>query len=159
MELALLFSLAQSLNFSINFDRSYDEIQDCFIFNGVQNSAHLYRSNNTLNLHVTNGSEFDTYQCNITEDMWSFIWPRTINNMEMRLVKGSGATEFGNYNSFLFINGFKAIETLISMPEKAMKCYIYGSALAIVSLLAAITHVMRHCHVQGKLTVSRISNV
>ena len=82
--------------------------------------------------------------------MWSFTWPRPINNMEIKLVKGYGATQFGNYNSFLLINGFTAIETLISMPEKAMKCYIYGSALAIVSLLAAITHVMRYFHVQGQ---------
>ena len=48
---------------------------------------HISYWNNRLCTYITNLSEFDFYQCNITEDMRLVTCPRTTNNMEMKRSK------------------------------------------------------------------------
>ena len=54
MNFTLLFTVVENLSFVIDFKLSLDQKQDFLFFEGVNDSAHLFRQNSTILLNVNN---------------------------------------------------------------------------------------------------------
>ena len=65
MEFNILFALTASLNFIIDFMILPYARQDFLFFAGQNTSAHLYRENNSVFLHLQNNANYETYQTDI----------------------------------------------------------------------------------------------
>ena len=89
MEFNILFAIATSLNFTIKFLILPDARQDFLFFAGQNSSAHLYRENNSVFLHLQNDTNYETYQTNIKNKL-EFSWQDfKINDTKMTRIKSS----------------------------------------------------------------------
>ena len=74
MNFNLLFSAVSALSFIIEFPKTTEERQDYFIFEGINQAAHLFRENETLILHLSFNAEYTTFKAGIEEETFEFSW-------------------------------------------------------------------------------------
>ena len=75
MQFTILFALVSELNFTIHFDINEDSY-DLFMFNGNHSLAHLFISNNTLNLVCNDNLNYVHKVSNVSRDgVLTFSWP------------------------------------------------------------------------------------
>ena len=139
MEFNLLFSVVGALSFVIEFDILPDERQDFLFFTGDNTSAHLFRENNTVFLHIAD-THFETYRTDI-ENQLEFSWDGfKVNGTEMKKVKTNGNVAKLNFDVFTFLSPIvknepreeAIIETLLT-SEKLN--YYYILAIVFLSVL------------------------
>ena len=79
-------------------------MQDFFIFQGGNSTAHLYRNNETVSLYLRDDEGFELYQTNILNKL-EFSWKGfQINGTDMKLIKSTGNTSMDYLNEFIFIS-------------------------------------------------------
>ena len=79
-------------------------MQDFFIFQGGNSTAHLYRNNETVSLYLRDDKGFELYQTNILNKL-EFSWRGfQINGTDMKLIKSTGNTSMDYLNEFTFIS-------------------------------------------------------
>ena len=100
MNFTLLFAIVGDLSFVIDFNIIPGETQDFLFFEGINDSAHLYRQNNTVLLHVNT----EIYRANI-ENKLEFSWDKfRINGTEMEKIKSSGIDRVPEFDAFTFLS-------------------------------------------------------
>ena len=89
MEFNLLFGLVSTLSFHIQFIVTHDERQDYFYFSGENETAHLFRENNTVTLYLAKDLNFSIYEADLLGTL-SFTWEDfKINGIAMTLVRAN----------------------------------------------------------------------
>ena len=104
MNFTILFHIIGNLNFHVQFSLDSNYMQDFFIFQGGNSSAHLYRNNKTVSLYLRDEKGFELYQTNILKEL-EFTWKGfQINGSDMKLIKSTGNTSMDYLNEFIFIS-------------------------------------------------------
>ena len=118
MNFTILFHVIESLKFNLTFELSHNYAQDFFIFDGLNSSAHLYRTNKTVYLYQND--EFELYQSTVLKKL-QFSWIGfKVNGTSMKKVKSTGSIDMNDLEQFTFLSpllDFKAhisIETCFS---------------------------------------------
>ena len=105
MNFNLLFSTVSVLSFIIEFPVNTEERQDYFLFEGNNKSAHLFRENRTLYLHLTRGQKFSIYNTSIDDENFQFSWNGfAVNEKEMILQRSTGKMGQLDFEHFTFIS-------------------------------------------------------
>ena len=107
MNFNLLFSLVSSLSFIIKFEVDSNERQDYFLFAGYNNTAHLYRENRTLLLHITqqHGKTLAIYNASLDDCNFTFTWSGfQINDRMMKKQRFVGQIGQLEFEHFTFIS-------------------------------------------------------
>ena len=116
MEFNLLFTLVGNLTFVIEFDILPGPTQDFLFFNGDNASAHLYRENRTVILHVADVG-FETYKSTI-ENKLEFSWEGfKINGTEMDKTKSNGSIDL-RFDTFTFLSPIIAVHDINPREEE-----------------------------------------
>ncbi|MCP4458323.1 MAG: hypothetical protein GY816_09930 [Cytophagales bacterium] len=140
MEFNLLFGLVSALSFHIQFIVTHDERQDYFYFSGENETAHLFRENNTVTLYLAKDLNFSIYEADFLGTL-SFTWEDfKINGIAMTLVRANGNVESSKYNTFTFLSPMIHEPLLVcsTQPVMTFKSINYGYLIAIVSIVAAV---------------------
>ncbi len=137
MELAALFTIALSVNFSARFQINNKTYQDFVIFDGVLSNAHLFRENKTISLSYTHQNSVSVYQKNSTSSVIQFEWPMLINHERMQLVRGGGDISTPQFNSFTLFDPI-----LDSQPDDVTGCLDSDGALHNYLISAVIVLLM-----------------
>ena len=104
MNFTILFHIIGNLNFHVQFSLDLNYMQDFFIFQGGNSTAHLYRNNETVSLYLRDEKGFELYQTNILNKL-EFSWRGfQINGTDMKLIKSTGNTSMDYLNEFTFIS-------------------------------------------------------
>ena len=104
MNFTILFHIIGNLNFHVQFSLDSNYMQDFFIFQGGNSTAHLYRNNETVSLYWRDIEGFELYQTNIFSKL-EFTWKGfQINGTDMKLIKSTGNTSMDYLNEFTFIS-------------------------------------------------------
>ena len=104
MNFTILFHIIGNLNFHVQFSLDSNYMQDFFIFQGGNSTAHLYRNNETVSLYLRDDERFELYQTNILNKL-EFSWRGfQINGTDMKLIKSTGNTSMDYLNEFIFIS-------------------------------------------------------
>ena len=104
MNFTILFHIIGNLNFNVQFSLDSNYMQDFFIFQGGNSSAHLYRNNETVSLNLRDDEGFELYETNILNKL-EFTWKGfQINGTDMKLIKSTGNTRMDYLNEFIFIS-------------------------------------------------------
>ena len=104
MNFTILFHIIGNLNFHVQFSLDSNYMQDFFIFQGGNSTAHLYRNNETVSLYLRDDEGFELYQTNILSKL-EFTWKGfQINGTDMKLIKSTGNTSMDYLNEFIFIS-------------------------------------------------------
>ena len=104
MNFTILFHIIGNLNFHVQFSLDSNYMQDFFIFQGGNSTAHLYRNNETVSLYLRDDERFELYQTNILNKL-EFTWKGfQINGTDMKLIKSTGNTSMDYLNEFIFIS-------------------------------------------------------
>ena len=100
MNFTLLFTVVENLSFVIDFKLSLDQKQDFLFFEGVNDSAHLFRQNSTILLNVNN----KLYKTDIV-DRIQFSWRGfKVNGSEMEKIKSTGEEKILTFDAFTFLS-------------------------------------------------------
>ena len=88
MNFTLLLTTVSTLSFTINFKVSDDSTQDYFIFEGDNQTAHLFRENSTLYLRCTQLDRIAIYKTELTDVDFRFSWlDHIVNGRVMEMLK------------------------------------------------------------------------
>ena len=138
MDFFLLFTLAANLSFTIKYSVNSEEKQDCFIFNGPNNTtAHLFRKTSTVILFLQSNNNTEVYQVsNITEE-FEFKWNGyQVNGQIMNKVTSKGRVLDLYFDSYAFLSPYLEVipNTLIERAELAY--HIPGINYGLIVLIA-----------------------
>lgn len=104
MNFTILFHVIGTLNFHVQFSLHSDYMQDFFIFQGGNSSAHLYRNNGTVSLYMRDDKGFQLFQVDILNKL-EFSWGGfKINGTEMKMIKSTGSIDMDDLNEFTFLS-------------------------------------------------------
>ena len=118
MNFTLLFAVVENLSFVIDFKLSLDQKQDFLFFEGVNDSAHLFRQNSTILLNVNN----ELYKTDIV-DRIQFSWRGfMVNGSEMEKMKTTGEEKLLTLDAFTFLSPI----VKISKDEEAKEEYFHS---------------------------------
>ena len=140
MEFNLLFGLVSALAFEIQFIVNHDATHDYFYFNGENETAHLFRENNTVTLHLAKDLNYTIYQADILSTL-SFTWDDfKVNGIAMTLVQDNGDVNKSRYSTFTFLSPIvhEPVLDCSAQPVINFKTINYGYIIAIVSIIAFI---------------------
>ncbi len=140
MEFNLLFGLVSALAFQIQFIVNHNEKQDYFYFSGENETAHLFRENNTVTLYLAKDFNFTVYEADILSTL-SFVWEDfKVNGIAMTRVRENGNVDNSRYNNFTFLSPLihEPILDCSAQPIINFKSINYGYIIAIVSIVAVI---------------------
>ena len=107
------------LSFVIDFKLSLNQKQDFLFFEGVNDSAHLFRQNSTILLNVNN----ELYKTDIV-DRIQFSWKGfKVNGSEMEKIKSTGEGEILTFDAFTFLS---PIVKISKEEEEAKEEYFHS---------------------------------
>lgn len=137
MQFNLLFAVITNLTFTIDFKILPDAQQDYLYFAGQNTTAHLYRENNTVFLHLQSGSEYELYQTNIKNKL-EFSWQKfKINGTEMTKVKSSRNESLElTFDTFTFLSPI--ISTFDPQEEPIIKTILESEKINYYYILAIV---------------------
>ena len=137
MEFNILFALAASLSFTIEYSIDSNTKQDLFIFKGEKEMAHLFRENKTLSLYIQSNSSFELYQISIVGKQFNFTWDGfKVNNKRMKMVKSSGKISELHFNGYTFLCPY--IDVMLSTVEDSQLETVYHNAETNYGLIMLI---------------------
>ncbi len=118
MNFTLLFAVVENLSFVIDFKLSLDQKQDFLLFEGANDSAHLFRQNSTILLNVNN----ELYKTDIVDRM-QFSWRGfMVNGSEMEKIKSTGEEKLLTFDAFTFLSPI----VRINEEEEAKEEYFHS---------------------------------
>ena len=95
-------------------------MQDFFIFQGENSSAHLYGNNGTVSLYLRDNKGFQLYQSSILNKL-EFSWRGfKVNGTALEMVKSFGSTNMDDLNEFTFISPVLDLKPDILMETCAL---------------------------------------
>ena len=175
MNFNLLFSTVSVLSFIIEFAVDNDERQDYFLFGGLNKSAHLFRENSTLYLHLTHnhGEKFSIYNTSMDEGNFNFSWNGfAVDGKKMTLQKSVGDIKQLEFEHFTFISPIVDIFDLECSNQAITSCsdrvnYWYFLIMMVAVGLAFDSKTMAKNFIKGFLkntegdhvTMDRISSL
>ncbi len=107
MNFNVLFTTVSALKFVIDFPVNLNETQDYFYFEGYNNTAHLFRKNATLLLHLSqnNGEENALYNTTLHGKNFQFSWNGfKVNEEKMMLHSSKGLISELEFEHFSFLS-------------------------------------------------------
>ena len=120
MNFTILFQVIGTLNFHVQFSLHSHNMQDFFIFQGGNSSAHLYGNNGTVSLYLRDNKGFQLYQSSILNKL-EFSWRGfKVNGTAMEMVKSTGSTNMDDLNEFTFISPVLDLKPDILMETCAL---------------------------------------
>lgn len=121
MNFSLFFALVSTLTFSLHFEIDCNETQDYFIFQSSNNTAQLYRRNNTLILFLKQDGAYEIYNYNVTNN-FEFSWDGyKVNNEKMVCVRTLGQVDALSFNAYTFLSpilNFYRVTDLLDEPDE-----------------------------------------
>ena len=110
-------------------------MQDFFIFQGGNSSAHLYRNNGTVSLYMRDDKGFQLFQVDILNKL-EFSWGGfKINGTEMKMIKSTGSTDMDDLNEFTFLSPVINLQPDILMETRVLNTNETISESKIISSL------------------------
>lgn len=109
MNFTILFAIVSSLSFSLKFIVDKGKRQDFFLFEGNNQSAHLFRIDRKLQLTLMQNGNYKVLTSNLDGYNFLFSWSGyKVNGKEMVLFKPDKNARIWNskYNTFTFISPF-----------------------------------------------------
>lgn len=104
MNLNVLFRVVSTLSFVIEFSIINVERQDYFIFEGINQLAHLYRENSTLILYLSCDTGYEIFNTSVKNESFQFSWNRyEVNGRMMELQTLKGKMQSLNYENFTIL--------------------------------------------------------
>ena len=126
MNFTILFGVVSTLSFSLKFILDEGKRQDFFLFEGNNQSAHLFRIDNKLHLNIEENGKYKFLTSNLDGYNFSFSWRGyKVNGEEMVSYKTDKNNQIWNstYNTFTFISPFiKDWEPLDCPPLPVYSC-------------------------------------
>ena len=105
MDFHLVLSLASALTFVFEFPVNTQINQDYFILSGNNQSAHLYRVNNSIYLYLNQGQNYSVYNSTTIRDSFRFSWNNfTVDGEKMQLDRSVGEVNMFQYNYSVFLS-------------------------------------------------------
>ena len=107
MNFNFLFSVVSALSFVIEFPVNSNNTQDYFFFEGNNQTAHLYRENKTLFLHLNHnhGKMFSFLNATIKRETFIFSWEGfKVDEVDMLLQKSNGDVQHTKFEHFTFVS-------------------------------------------------------
>ena len=102
------------LAFELRFPVNHNHEQDYFFLQGLQQTAHLFRINATVFLHLTERQDFTIYTSNVSEPSFVFSWSGfTVDGEKMLLERNEGDVDEFVYSDFSFMSP----DILVNEPE------------------------------------------
>ena len=121
MNFTLLFPLISTLSFVVEFPVDTTNKQDYIYFEGVNQTAHLFRDNYILTLYLNRGSNYSLYNAEINHGYFSFSWSGfRVNDVAMTVMKSIGSIDDINFDQFTFISPI--FDVILNEPETE---YVY----------------------------------
>ena len=105
MDFHLVLSLASALTFVFEFPVNTQINQDYFILSGNNQSAHLYRVNNSIYLYLNQGQNYSVYNSTTIRDSFRFSWNNfTVDGEKMQLDRSVGEVNMFQYTYSVFLS-------------------------------------------------------
>ena len=107
MNFTILFGIVSTLSFSVRFNLDGGKRQDFFVFEGNNQSAHLFRIDYKLHLNLMENGKYKFLASNLDGYDFSFTWKGyKVNGKDMVPYKSNKNTQIWNstYNTFTFIS-------------------------------------------------------
>ena len=127
------FALATALSFTAHFPvNTGTESQNYFIFTGVNNTAHLYRNNDTLSLHIQDRSNYQLLQMEGVSNLRSFEfkWDEfRINGRSMDIKTVEGNCTRLDFDAFNFISPIDIWNRQVMPGMQAERIYHYDKEI------------------------------
>lgn len=130
MNFSLLFALVSNLTFSLHYEINSNQTQDYFIFQSSNNTAHLSRRNNTLQLYLRQDGAYEIYNYSVTKN-FEFSWDGyKVNNDKMLLIRTTGQVQVDavSFDSYAFLSpilrfyGLTLSDADVDEPEPVFGC-------------------------------------
>ena len=132
----ILFAAVTNLTFVVEFPISVNEtLQDLFLFNGVEESAHFFRDNTTFSLFIEQGENQSLYELSSSSKSVIFSWERfKINGEEMKHVRAVGSVKKNNFHSYSFLSPLTSVHFDDSIQAKPLmtNSFNYWYIVAII---------------------------
>ena len=126
MNFTILFGIVSTLSFSVRFNLDEGKRQDFFLFEGNNQSAHLFRIDYKLHLNLMENGKHKFLTSNLDGYNFSFTWKGyKVNGKDMVPYKSNKNTQIWNstYNTFTFISPLITDwEQLECPPEPVYSC-------------------------------------
>ena len=107
MNFNFLFSVVSALSFVVEFPVNSNNTQDYFFFEGNNQTAHLYRENKTLFLHLNHnhGKMFSFFNTTIKRGTFLFSWKGfKVDGVDMLLQRSNGDIQHSKFEHFTFVS-------------------------------------------------------
>ena len=148
MNFNLLFSLLATQSFVVKFSVHLGNQQDYFFLEGDDHTAHLYRDNYTLGLHLSQGSNYSIYKTQIDQRNFIFSWHGfSVNGVEMTLSDAAGYIGDLKFSNFTFLSPIVEVisyegetECVYQLNDNINYWYILLIVLVVSALFESKTH-------------------
>ena len=105
MNFNLLFTTLATLSFSVKFQVDLDARQDFFLFEGTNQSAHLFRDGKSLTLYLQQNDGFEIYKIQLKSSNFTFTWHGyMVDNQRMLLQDSTDDVNDVTFHDFTFIS-------------------------------------------------------
>ncbi len=103
MNFNLLFTALATLSFSVKFQVDSGARQDFFLFEGANQSAHLFRDGESLTLYLQQSDRYTIYKLQLKSSNFTFSWNGyVVNNQQMLLQDSTGNVNDVVFQDFTF---------------------------------------------------------
>ena len=101
MNLQLLVAVITGITFEFRFPVNFDDKQNFFYLEGVDQNAHLLRRNATVYLQLSRGYNYSLYAANVTQPSFTFSWDNfSIDSKDMIRESSTGEISEFQYENF-----------------------------------------------------------
>ena len=127
MNITFIYALATSLSFTVVFDVNNSYMQNYFVFDGEEATAHLLRKNHTVTLYLNTRDSYAIYQSSNITSSFMFSWEGyQINNTNMNKTSYNGSIGSLEFDGFTFLSPhMEILETCFisePCPEPMFQC-------------------------------------
>ena len=103
MNFNLLFTTLSTLSFSVKFQVESSARQDFFLFEGTNQSAHLFRDGQSLTLNLQQNDGYKLYKTELISRNFTFSWNEyMVDNQQMLLQDSTGNVKDVVFQDFKF---------------------------------------------------------
>lgn len=119
MDFIITLAAIAGLAFEFKFPVTLESDQDCFYLEGNEQSAHLFRRNGTINLHLSQGSNYTVYTSQTNQPSFTFSWTGfKVDGVAMTLNNSLGTVTKHQYHSFAFFSPIIGTDSVTCLNTK-----------------------------------------
>ena len=146
MNFIFLFSLINTLSFSVKYELTNDVIQDFFVFQSKLHYAHFYRNGSTLLLKLTEDiNKFQSYTHELGDkEVFNFAWDNfTIDGISMKLNNSNSQIEreLISFEDYIFMHPYVELNQINELECKIQPTYILKVNYFLISVIVLVSFI------------------